>query len=128
MSLVFLATTTLGASPSPSPSPFSPFGPTIIHFNFLLSTLVWAPVVAAVVIATLPNPRGRFDRTILQIAFWTNAALAFLSLVSYNQANLFSSGAQYEENYPWLPALGVNYKDFEGVIPALPRGWFRRVV
>jgi proton-translocating NADH-quinone oxidoreductase chain M len=109
VNLLFLAATTLGASPSPSPSPISPFGPTIIHFNFLLSTLVWAPVVVALVIATLPNQRGRHDRVILQVAFWANAFLAFLCLVTYNQANLFSSASQYEENYPWLPALGVNY-------------------
>jgi len=103
---LFLAVT---PTPSASPSPISPFGPTIIHFNFLLSTLVWAPIVMALVIATLPNPRGRFDRTIVQIAFWTNAALAFLTLVTYTSANLFSSTPQYEENYPWMPALGVNY-------------------
>jgi len=112
VNLLFLAATPVAAAtavPSPSPSPISPFGPTIIHFNFLLSTLVWAPVVAAVVIALMPNARGRYDRAILQVAFWTNAFLAFLSLVTYNQANLFSSAPQYEENYPWLPALGINY-------------------
>ena len=104
-----LPQTAATAVPSPSPSPISPFGPTIIHFNFLLSTLVWAPVVMALVIATIPNPRGRYDRAILQVAFWTNVFLAFLTLVAYNQANLFSSAPQYEENLPWLPALGINY-------------------
>lgn len=97
------------ALPSPSPTPISPFGPTLIHFNFLLSTMIWLPVVMAVVIALLPNPRGRHDRTLLQIAFWTNAGLAFLALVAYNQSNLFSPAFQYEENVPWLPALGVAY-------------------
>lgn len=111
MNLLFLAgaATTIGASPRPSPSPISPFGPTIIHFNFLLSTFIWAPILIGVVLALLPNPRGRYDRNFLQVAFWTNAGLAFLALVSYNLANLFSSAPQYEENYPWLPALGVNY-------------------
>jgi NADH-quinone oxidoreductase subunit M len=103
---LFLA---VAASPTASPTPVSPFGPTIIHFNFLLSTLIWAPIVVGLLLATLPNPRGRFDRTIVQIAFWTNAGLAFLTLVAYNQANLFSSAPQYEENLPWMPALGVNY-------------------
>ncbi|TMC14321.1 MAG: NADH-quinone oxidoreductase subunit M [Chloroflexi bacterium] len=103
--LYLLAVTT----PSPSPSPVSPFGPTIIHFNFLLSTLIWTPVLMAAVLALLPNPRGRYDRTFFQIAFWTNASLLFLCLVAYNQANLFSSAAQYEENLPWLPALGIQY-------------------
>ena len=104
-----IPTTAPTAIPSPSPSPVSPFGPTIIHFNFLLSTLIWVPIIAAVLIASLPNPRGRYDRTIFQIAFWTNAFLLFLTLVAYGQANLFSSAPQYEENIPWLPALGINY-------------------
>lgn len=96
-------------NPSPSPTPISPFGPTIIHSNFLLSTLIWLPVVVAIVIALMPNPRGRFDRLMLQIAFWTNAFLLFLCLIAYTQANLFSSAPQYEENLPWLPAFGVSY-------------------
>ncbi|HEY8811271.1 MAG TPA: NADH-quinone oxidoreductase subunit M [Candidatus Dormibacteraeota bacterium] len=97
------------ASPSPSPSPISPFGPTLIHFNFLLSTLVWAPIVVAVLIALMPNPRGRYDRTIRQTAFWTCASLLFLTLVMYGTASLFSSAPVFEENVPWLPALGINY-------------------
>src|ERR1700704_5052967 len=97
------------ASPSPSPSPISPFGPSLIHFNFLLSTLIWAPIVMAVLIALLPNPRGRYDRTIRQTAFWTCAGLLFLTLVMYGTASLFSSAPVFEENIPWLPALGIGY-------------------
>jgi proton-translocating NADH-quinone oxidoreductase chain M len=97
------------ALPSPSPSPVSPFGPTLIHFNFLLSTLIWAPIVVALLIAVMPNPRGRYDRTILQVAFWTNASLLFLTVVAYGTASLFSSAPAFEENVPWLPALGITY-------------------
>lgn len=104
-----IATALPTALPSPSPSPISPFGPTIIHFNFLLSTLIWAPIIVGVLIALMPNPRGRYDQTIRQIAFWTNAALLFLTLIAYGSANLFSSAAMYEENVPWLPALGIGY-------------------
>jgi NADH-quinone oxidoreductase subunit M len=118
---LFLATL---ATPAATPSPISPFGPTIIHFNFLLSTLIWAPIVMALLLATLPNPRGRYDRVIHQVAFWTNAFLVFLALVAYNQANLFSSAPQYEENLPWMPALGANYHlGVDGVtIPLLLAG------
>jgi len=97
------------AIPSPSPSPVSPFGPTLIHFNFLLSTLIWVPIVVAVLIALMPNPRRRYDRTIQQVAFWTNAGLLFLTVVAYGTANLFSSAPAFEENVPWLPALGISY-------------------
>ncbi len=106
MNLLYLAAR---ASPVPSPTPVSPFGPTLIHFNFLLSLLIWAPIVMAIVLALVPNPRGRHDRTIHQVAFWTSAVLLFLAVVAYNQANLFSSLPQYEENVPWLPAFGINY-------------------
>jgi NADH-quinone oxidoreductase subunit M len=102
---VFLAS----PSPSASPSPISPFGPTLIHFNFLLSTLIWAPIVVATLIAMMPNARGRYDRTIQQTAFWTCTGLLFLTLVMYGTASLFSSAPAYEENIPWLPAFGISY-------------------
>jgi proton-translocating NADH-quinone oxidoreductase chain M len=104
-----IATAVATAVPSPSPSPVSPFGPTIIHFNFLLSTLIWSPIAVAVLIALTPNPRGRYDRTIQQIAFWTSASLLFLTVVAYGTASLFSSAPTFEENLPWLPSLGINY-------------------
>jgi len=118
------------ASPSPSPSPISPFGPTIIHFNFLLSTLIWTPIVVGVLIAVMPNPRGRYDRTIQQIAFWTCASLLFLCFVAYGSASLFSSAPAFEENIPWLPALGINYHlGVDGVtIPLLLAGSLISVV
>jgi proton-translocating NADH-quinone oxidoreductase chain M len=118
------------ASPSPSPSPISPFGPTIIHFNFLLSTLVWTPIVVGVLVAVMPNPRGRYDRTIHQIAFWTCASLLFLCLVAYGSASLFSSAPAFEENIPWLPALGIQYHlGVDGVtIPLLLAGSLISVV
>ncbi len=94
---------------APSPTPISPFGPSFIHINFLLTTLIWLPVLAALLIAVLPNPRGRFDARLLQIAFWANAVLLFLTLVAYNQSSLFSPAIQYEEKVPWLPAFGIYY-------------------
>ncbi|HEY8812683.1 MAG TPA: hypothetical protein VIO86_09360, partial [Candidatus Dormibacteraeota bacterium] len=119
-----IATAVATALPSPSPSPISPFGPTIIHFNFLLSTLIWAPIIVAVLIAVMPNPRGRYDRTIYQTAFWTCTGLLFLTVVAYGTASLFSSAPVYEENVPWLPALGINYHlGVDGVtIPLLLTG------
>ena len=96
-------------SPSPTAQPLQPFGANVITFSFLLSTLIWVPVIAALVIAALPNFRGRHNRTIYLIAFWTNAALLLLCLVAYNQANLFSPNPQFEENVPWVPAIGAAY-------------------
>ncbi len=95
--------------PSPTAQPLQPFGANVITFSFLLSTLIWVPVISAIVIALWPNVRGRHDRTLYLIAFWTNAALLLLCLIAYNQANLFSPNPQFEENVAWVPAIGVGY-------------------
>lgn len=95
--------------PSPTAQPLQPFGANVITFSFLLSTLIWVPVLAAIVIAAWPNVRGRHNRTLYLIAFWTNAALLLLCIIAYSQANLFSPNPQFEENVPWVPSIGAGY-------------------
>jgi NADH-quinone oxidoreductase subunit M len=91
------------ASPAPAP------GSGIFSSSLLLSILVWTPVVVATVIAILPNPRGRYDTLMKQIAFFTNVGLLFILWVAYNQFENFLSNVQYEEKVPWLPAIGATY-------------------
>ena len=43
------------------------------------------------------------------LALCPNAARLVLALIAYGSATLFSSAAVYEENLPWLPALGISY-------------------
>jgi proton-translocating NADH-quinone oxidoreductase chain M len=95
-------------SPSPSATPAT-FGANVIGFSFLLSLLVWGPAVMAVVIALVPNPRGRYERWFLGIAFWTSASVLALTLIAYQQFQVFTTGVQFEENLPWLPSIGVSY-------------------
>jgi NADH-quinone oxidoreductase subunit M len=76
---------------------------------FLLSLFVWTPVIVAAAIALMPNPRGRYDTLIKQIAFFTNLGLAFILFIAYNQWENFLPTAQYEEKLPWLPTIGVTY-------------------
>src|SRR5206468_828030 len=71
--------------------------------------MVWTPVVVAAAIAVLPNPRGRYDTLIKQIAFFTNVGLLFILWVAYNQFENFLSTLQFEENVQWLPAIGAAY-------------------
>ncbi len=92
-----------------SPSPVGVPGAGIFSQPFLLSLLVWAPAVIAVAIAVMPNPRGRYDAQIKQIAFFTNLGLGFLLFIAYNQFQNFLPTAQFEEKQPWLPAIGVTY-------------------
>jgi NADH-quinone oxidoreductase subunit M len=99
------------ASPAASPTPApSQFGAGVVTFSFLLSLLIWAPVVMAFVIAIFPRgPRGRFLRWPLGFAFWTMLLGLFLALVAYSQFQSFTSGLQFEEREPWLPDIGVSY-------------------
>jgi NADH-quinone oxidoreductase subunit M len=100
-----LATIFSAASPSPAPIP----GAGIFQSSYLLSISIWVPVVVAVLIAVMPNPRGRFDTVIKQIAFFTNLGLMFVLFVAYNQFQSFLPNVQYEEKVPWLPAIGAVY-------------------
>jgi NADH-quinone oxidoreductase subunit M len=94
---------------SPSPLPVTVPGAGIFQSSLLLSIMVWAPVLVAVTIAVLPNPRGRFDMLMKQIAFFTNIGLLFILWVAYNQFQSFLSTVQFEEKVPWLPGIGAVY-------------------
>ncbi|MGH7877566.1 MAG: complex I subunit 4 family protein [Candidatus Dormibacteraceae bacterium] len=104
---LFLAAT---PTPSASASPHATnFGAGVFNFSFLLSLLIWTPVLVAAVMAVLPNPRGRWDRQFRLTAFWTSLALLVLSMVAYSQFQPYASTLSFEESQPWLPALGVTY-------------------
>jgi proton-translocating NADH-quinone oxidoreductase chain M len=93
---------------SPTPVPTVP-GAGIFSSPLLLSISIWVPVVAALAIATMPNPRGRYDVLMKQIAFFTNFGILFVLFIAYNQFSSFLPTAQYEEKLPWLQAIGVSY-------------------
>jgi NADH-quinone oxidoreductase subunit M len=93
------------ASPSPAAVP----GAGLFTSPFLLSLIVWVPVGAAVAIALIPNPRGRYDTLLKQVAFFTNLGLAFILFIAYNQFASYLPSMQFEEKIAWLPAIGVTY-------------------
>ena len=92
-------------SPTPAPVP----GAGIFQSSYLLSISIWVPVVVAVGIALMPNPRGRYDTIIKQIAFFTNLGVMFLMFIGYNQFQAFLPNVQYEEKVAWLPTIGAVY-------------------
>src|SRR4029077_2890640 len=59
---------------SPTPAPTVP-GAGIFSSPLLLSLTVWVPVAVAVAIAVMPNPRGRYETLMKQIAFFTNLGM-----------------------------------------------------
>ncbi len=92
-----------------TPSPASVPGANVFTSSLLMSLVVWVPVVVAVAIATMPNPRGRYDVLMKQIAFFTNLGLLFVLWVAYNQFATFLPTMQFEEKVTWLPAIGAVY-------------------
>ncbi len=100
-----LMTMIVQATPNPAPVP----GAGIFTSPFLLSLLIWIPVVIATAIAFMPNPRGRYDTLIKQIAFFTNLGMMAVLFIAYNQFENFLPTMQYEEKISWLPGIGVTY-------------------
>lgn len=97
------------AAASPSPSPAGVPGAGIFSSPILLSLTIWIPVAVALAISILPNPRGRYDVLIKQIAFFANLGLLFVLFIAYNQFQAFLPTMQYEEKLPWLAAIGASY-------------------
>ncbi|HET7419915.1 MAG TPA: NADH-quinone oxidoreductase subunit M [Candidatus Dormibacteraeota bacterium] len=93
------------ATPTPAPVP----GANIFSSPILLSLIIWVPVIVAAALAVMPNPRGRYDVAIKQIAFFTNLGLLVVLFIAYNQFENFLPTAQYEEKLAWLPGIGVTY-------------------
>jgi len=100
-----LAGIVTAVSPTPLPVP----GAGIFQSSYLLSISIWVPVLVAVGIALMPNPRGRYDTIIKQIAFFTNLGLMFIMFIAYNQFQAFLPNVQYEEKVTWLPSIGAVY-------------------
>jgi len=84
-------------------------GSGIFSSAFLLSLMIWVPAIVALAIGIIPNPRGRYDTLIKQIAFFTNLSSMFVLFIAYNQFENFLPTMQYEEKVPWMPAIGVTY-------------------
>jgi NADH-quinone oxidoreductase subunit M len=84
-------------------------GAGIFSSPILLSLTIWVPVAVAAAIAVMPNPRGRYDVLMKQIAFFTNFGVLFILFIAYNQFQAFLPTVQYEEKIPWLGAIGATY-------------------
>ena len=107
--MILLAFIHLQTPVPPSPSPVAVPGANLFSSPILMSLMIWVPVLFALVIATLPNPRGRYDVLFKQIAFFTMLGLLFILFIAYSQFQNFLPTMQYEEKVTWLPSIGVTY-------------------
>ena len=92
-----------------SPSPVGVPGAGIFTSPLILSLTIWVPVIVAIAMHAIPNPRGRYDTLMKQIAFFTNLGIVFVLFITYNQFQTFLPTMQFEEKLPWLPSIGVTY-------------------
>jgi len=74
----------------------------------MLSSLLWLPVVGAVVVGFFP---GNLKKTQLRsIALVFSAAVGLVTIYLLSQFDLTTSALQFSENVPWIPQLGLSYK------------------
>jgi NADH-quinone oxidoreductase subunit M len=92
-----------------SPTPVAVPGAGIFTSPLILSLSIWVPVAVAIGMNFIPNPRGRYDTLMKQIAFFTNLGIVFILFIAYNQFQTFLPGMQYEEKLPWLSSIGATY-------------------
>jgi len=94
---------------SATPTPVGVPGANIFTSSLILSLSIWVPVAVAIAMNAIPNPRGRYDTLMKQIAFFTNLGILFVLFIAYNQFQTFLPTIQYEEKLPWLPSIGATY-------------------
>ncbi len=73
----------------------------------MLSTLIWVPIVGAILIGFLPGslPASRFRWGAIALTGF----LLLWTLVIFTQFDPTNSSLQMQEFLPWLPTLGINY-------------------
>ncbi|MCU0569065.1 MAG: NADH-quinone oxidoreductase subunit M [Oculatellaceae cyanobacterium Prado106] len=74
----------------------------------MLSTLVWAPFLGAMVIALYPQPLS--SQRCRQVALAIAAFLCCWSLYIATQFNVGDAGLQLRESIPWIEDLGLRYQ------------------
>lgn len=72
----------------------------------ILSTIVFAPLVGAAIIALLPASRRGAIRWVAAAATFVALALSVYLVFAYDRT---AGGLQFEEQFTWIPFLGVQY-------------------
>jgi NAD(P)H-quinone oxidoreductase subunit 4 len=78
----------------------------LTHGVIMLSTLIWLPVVGALLTGLLP---GSSAQALKRLALLFSLILTGLGFLIAVQFDLGQSGLQFSENIPWIAPLGLNY-------------------
>ncbi|HLO48368.1 MAG TPA: NADH-quinone oxidoreductase subunit M [Kamptonema sp.] len=73
----------------------------------MLSTLLWLPVLGAIVVGFLPGNQTAIRLRYIALAF--AIAIFLWTLWLLTQFDLTASGLQFQEYLPWISQLGLNY-------------------
>ena len=71
----------------------------------MLSTLIWLPIVGALVLPLIPLD----DRQVRNLALAASSAILLWTIWLFIQFDLTDTGFQMREFLAWLPQLGLNY-------------------
>jgi len=98
----------LAATPAATPTSTASSG------NFLVSLVVWLPLLGALVILALPNRNESDHGNVKNVALAFTAVPLVISLFAIYSTFIemplvFSGGYKYEENINWIGAFGAHY-------------------
>ena len=101
-----------GGSIPPTPAPSTPPAPT--GGSFLISLVVWLPLLGALVMLALPNrdesDRGRIKNVALAFTAVPLLISAWAVWTTFTELGVaFTGGYKYEENYNWIGLFGAHY-------------------
>ncbi len=75
----------------------------------MLSVLIWAPILGALIIGILPNKIGKPKPTRF-IALFISGLILFWNLFILLKFNISNPGMQLQEYLPWIQTLGLSYE------------------
>jgi len=81
----------------------------------ILSVIVLLPAVSGLLMMLLPGDK---KETIYKVALGVAALTFLLTIVVFVSFDVDGSRYQFEEQYDWLPALGISY-----VLKVIPNNW-----
>jgi len=79
-----------------------------MSFNYL-STIVFLPVVAAILIAVLPKLSDALIKRIAAVFTFIPLILAIIIFLRFDRSSSAAGAIQFEENLAWIPSLNAFY-------------------
>jgi NADH-quinone oxidoreductase subunit M len=79
-----------------------------VSFNYL-STIIFLPVVGAILIAFIPGLSARLVKRIAAVFTFASLALSLYIFANFDRSLGAAGAIQFEENFSWIPAINAHY-------------------